>query len=96
MNKNEQQLFFNEKPVKMLIQIRMKEMQGEVYTSELSKNVDTTYAHACGIMKEMVNEGLVERERKGRKKLVSLTDRGQQWADRFIEILHASNLGEAA
>jgi len=76
-------LFMKEKPVRALI-VAYKE-QG-TYASEISKEVDTTYAHTIKIVKEFEKIGLLKREKEGRKKVITPTDEGKEIAKGFSYI----------
>jgi len=78
--------FLNEKPVMALVTIRKH--RGEVYGSLISKKIDTTYAHTVKILSRMEENDLVETEKKGRKKILSLTEKGEEYADNFIQLMN--------
>lgn len=80
------EMFLNEKPVMALVIIR--KTRGEIYGSIVSKKIDTTYAHTVKIISELEEEGLVKSEKKGRKKILHLTEEGKEYADLFIELLN--------
>jgi len=77
--------FLKEKPVKALITIRRN--RDEIYGSIISKKIDTTYAHTIKILGEMEDEGLIESQKNGRKKVLKLTNEGKDCADKFLELL---------
>jgi DNA-binding MarR family transcriptional regulator len=77
--------FLNEKPVMALVTIRRQ--REEVYGSIISKKIDTTYAHTVKILSRLEENGLIETEKKGRKKILTLTDKGETYADNFIDLL---------
>jgi len=77
--------FLKEKPVKALITIRRN--RDEIYGSIISKKIDTTYAHTIKILGEMEDEGLIESQKNGRKKVLKLTNEGKNCADKFLELL---------
>lgn len=85
MNKKMKDFFLKEKPVMALITIRRK--QGEIYCSMISKKIDTTYAHTVKTISRLEEEGLVKSEKKGRKKILSLTEEGEKYADMFLDLL---------
>lgn len=78
-------MFLNEKPVMALATIRRH--REDIYGSVVSREIDTTYAHTVKIISRLEEEGLVESEKKGRKKMLELTDEGRRYADVFIELL---------
>lgn len=86
MSSDVKKLFLNEKPVMTLVTIRRA--HSEIYGSIISRRIDTTYAHAVKIISQLEEEGLVESEKQGRKKILSLTEEGQQFADIFLDMLN--------
>ena len=77
-------VFFREKPAHMMIQL--KNASAEMYASSLAKKVDCTYSHVVKILQEMERAGLVNFEKTGRLKLLSLTKKGEQVAERIESI----------
>ena len=69
-------LFMRSKPVKLLISLK----SGPKYATILSKEVDCTYSHTVKLLDQFKNYGLVEFERKGRIKIIKLTDDGEDLA----------------
>lgn len=86
MNKNKEifKTFFREKPSMMLVEL--KNAKNEVYASSLAKNVDCTYSHVVKILQEMEQEGLINFDKQGRLKLLTLTKKGSEVADRIDTI----------
>ncbi len=77
-------IFFREKPALMLLGLRNS--KGESYASSLAKEVDCTYSHVVKILQEMSDAGLVNFEKQGRLKLLTLTKKGQEVADHIDKI----------
>lgn len=77
-------VFFREKPAMMLI--GLKNAKGAVYASSLAKSVDCTYSHVVKILQEMQKAGLVNFEKQGRLKLLTLTKNGQDVAEHMDQI----------
>ncbi|MFH0928923.1 MAG: winged helix DNA-binding protein [Candidatus Aenigmatarchaeota archaeon] len=73
-------LFLHPKPVKMLTVLKHDDVQ---YATQVSKEVDCTYSHTVKVLEMFKNLGLVVFERKGRIKLVRLTEEGQDIAHDF-------------
>ncbi|MGM5480476.1 MAG: winged helix DNA-binding protein [Nanobdellota archaeon] len=67
-------VFFREKPALMLIELLKK--NGEVYASSLAKSVDCTYSHVVKVLHDMQKAGLVTFEKRGRLKVLILTQKG--------------------
>ncbi len=80
-NKEIFNVFFREKPAMMLIEL--KNAKGEVYASSIAKQVDCTYSHVVKILQEMQKAGLVNFEKQGRLKLLTLTKTGTEVADKI-------------
>ena len=80
-NKEIFNVLFREKPAMMLVEI--KNAKGEIYASSIAKLVDCTYSHVVKILQEMQKAGLVNFEKQGRLKLLTLTKTGQEVADKI-------------
>ena len=78
-NKEIFDVFFREKPAMMLVEL--KNAKGEVYASSLAKMVDCTYSHVVKILQEMEKEGLINFEKQGRLKILTLTKKGSDIAE---------------
>ena len=78
-NKEIFNVFFREKPAMMLVNLH--EAKGEIYASSLAKAVDCTYSHVVKILQEMEKSGLINFEKQGRLKLLTLTKKGSEVAD---------------
>jgi len=75
-------LFLRSKPVKMLVSLRGRPK----YATILSKEADCTYSHTVKILDVFNELKLVEFEKRGRIKIVKLTDTGESVA-RLLEAL---------
>lgn len=75
-------LFIKEKPSKALVTIR-RNQTGEIYGSMVSTKIDTTYAHTVKILAQLEDHGLIRTEKKGRKKLLELTEKGDEYAEKL-------------
>jgi len=73
-------LFLHPKPVKMLTSLKNEDIR---YATQVSKVVDCTYSHTVKVLDMFRRLGLVEFEKKGRVKLVKLTDNGIDIAHDF-------------
>lgn len=73
-----EKLFLKDKPAKMLV--FLKEGENPNYATEVSKSVDCTYSHTIKVLDEFKELGLVEFEKKGRIKLIKLTEFGEDIA----------------
>lgn len=83
-NKQIFNVFFREKPAMMLL--GLKNAKGEVYASSLAKQIDCTYSHVVKILQEMEKSGLINFEKQGRLKLLTLTKQGSEIAENIDSI----------
>ena len=72
-------VFFREKPAMMLV--GLKNSKGAVYASSLAKQIDCTYSHVVKILQSMEKAGLINFEKQGRLKLLTLTKKGNDVAE---------------
>jgi DNA-binding MarR family transcriptional regulator len=77
-------VFFREKPAMMLV--NLKNSKGAMYASSLAKQIDCTYSHVVKILQEMEKAGLINFEKQGRLKLLTLTKKGSDMADHIAAI----------
>ncbi|HLC98592.1 MAG TPA: winged helix DNA-binding protein [Candidatus Nanoarchaeia archaeon] len=77
-------VFFREKPAMMLVNLRNS--KSEVYASNLAKQIDCTYSHVVKILQQMEKAGLINFNKQGRLKLLSLTKKGIDVADNIDRI----------
>ena len=71
-------VFFREKPSLMLVHLKNSEM--DVYASSLAKKIDCTYSHVVKILQEMEKHELINFDKQGRLKLLTLTKKGSDVA----------------
>jgi DNA-binding MarR family transcriptional regulator len=72
-------VFFREKPAMMLV--GLKNSKGSVYASSLAKQIDCTYSHVVKMLQSMEKSGLINFEKQGRLKLLTLTKKGNDIAE---------------
>jgi len=77
-------VFFREKPAMMLV--NLKNAKDNIYASSLAKQIDCTYSHVVKILQEMEKSGLINFEKQGRLKLLTLTKKGQEIAEHIDNI----------
>lgn len=77
-------IFFREKPAMMLVTLNAA--KSDIYASSLAKQIDCTYSHVVKILQEMSDSGLINFDKQGRLKLLSLTKKGQEVADHIDKI----------
>ncbi|HLD88950.1 MAG TPA: winged helix DNA-binding protein [Candidatus Nanoarchaeia archaeon] len=78
-NKEIFDILFREKPAMMLVEL--KNAKNEIYASALAKKIDCTYSHVVKILQEMEKAGLVNFDKQGRLKLLTLTKKGSDVAE---------------
>jgi DNA-binding MarR family transcriptional regulator len=83
-NKEIFKVFFREKPAMMLVEL--KNADSEVYASSLAKSIDCTYSHVVKILQQMEKEGLINFDKQGRLKLLTLTKKGAEIANRIDDV----------
>ncbi len=83
-NKDIFNVFFRVKPAMMLVEL--KNAKNEIYASSLAKNIDCTYSHVVKILQEMQKAGLINFDKQGRLKLLTLTKKGIEVADHIERI----------
>lgn len=77
-------VLFREKPAMMLVTLYNSEQ--EIYASSLAKQIDCTYSHVVKILQQMEKEGLVNFEKRGRLKVLTLTKKGKDVGDQINKI----------
>ena len=76
-------MFFRIKPVKMLVALK----SGPKYATIIAKETDCTYSHTVKILGLFEEYDLVDFEKKGRIKIVKLTEFGDEVAKGMDAIL---------
>ncbi len=66
--------------------VELQSAKSEVYASSLAKTIDCTYSHVVKILQEMEKEGLVNFDKQGRLKLLTLTRKGADIACKIDDI----------
>ena len=77
-------VFFREKPAMMLV--NLKNAKSEVYASNLAKQIDCTYSHVVKILQQMEKSGLINFDKQGRLKLLTLTKKGTDVAENIEKV----------
>ena len=77
-------VFFREKPAMMLVSL--KNSKSPIYASSLAKQIDCTYSHVVKILQEMERNELINFDKQGRLKLLTLTKKGSDVADHISNI----------
>lgn len=76
-------MFLRPKPVRMLVCLK----SGPKYATIVAKEVDCTYSHTVKLLDLFRVLGLVDFEKKGRIKIVKLTEMGEDLARNMETIL---------
>jgi len=80
-------LFLHAKPVKLIVSLK----KGPQYATILSKDIDCTYSHTVKLLDQFKRFGLVDFEKKGRIKIVKLTQSGDDIAAAFDGVIRQLN-----
>jgi len=83
-NKKIFNVLFREKPAMMLVELM--NAKGELYASSLAKKIDCTYSHVVKVLQEMERSGLINFDKQGRLKLLTLTKAGNDVAENIEKI----------
>ena len=83
-NKKIFNVLFREKPAMMLVELM--NAKGELYASSLAKKIDCTYSHVVKVLQEMEKSSLINFDKQGRLKLLSLTKAGNDVAENIEKI----------
>lgn len=86
-------MFLKMKPCKALFAVQNLE-DSETYPSKVSDKIDSTYAHTVKILERFTEMGLVDSEKEGRKRMLTLTEKGSTLAEDlrpFIDDLQDSS-----
>ena len=60
---------------------------GPKYATVISKEVDCTYSHTVKLLSQFEKYGMVNFEKRGRIKIIELTDDGQELAQAIATVL---------
>jgi DNA-binding MarR family transcriptional regulator len=77
-------ILIKEKPAAMLLVLLHSKKA--VYVSTLAKQVKYTYSHVVKVLQNMEKAGLVSTEKHGRLKLIELTLKGKDVAEKIEEM----------
>ncbi|MBI4896208.1 MAG: hypothetical protein HY832_01535 [Candidatus Aenigmarchaeota archaeon] len=82
---NIEDLFLRKKPVRLLLSIKMG--SAPKYVSILAKEIDCTYSHTVKLLEMFKDLGIVEFDKTGRIKYITLTAEGTDLSERFENVL---------
>ena len=80
-------LFLHTKPVRLIISLK----KGPQYATILSKEIDCTYSHTVKLLDKFKKLELVDFEKKGRIKIVKLTQVGEALSHGFEGVMMQLN-----
>lgn len=66
--------------------VELVESDEELYASKLAKEVDCTYSHVVKVLQHMHDADLLEFDKRGRLKIISLTEKGEQVAQNIKDV----------
>lgn len=84
-------LFMKRKPSEAIALLGREQ---ESYASVISTEVETTYSHTVRILHQFHEAGLVEAEKQGRKKIYTLTEKGEAIADAMNTLFDQLDTGK--
>jgi len=84
-------IFLRDKPIELLLCLTRGNLK-EKYPSMLAKDSRCTYSHTVHLLQRMEKSELVNFEKQGRLKLVTLTKKGEEIAELFDSL--AKTLGK--
>ena len=73
------------------ILIALKDNGNKLNISDIAKNTNVTYVHACNFILYCEKAGLVKSKRQGKDKYISLTQKGSKIADMLFGIYNILN-----
>lgn len=86
MEKDLKEFLFNTKPVDLIISLRRQNTGN--YASSLSRQIDSTYSHTVKMLHKMEDKfNLVKSEKKGRKKIFTLTPHGEKVSEKLDDLV---------
>jgi DNA-binding MarR family transcriptional regulator len=77
-------LFLRKKPVKLIVSLNAEKKK---YVTVVAKEIDCTYSHVVKLLDLLKKLGIVNYEKEGRVKFVSLTEEGKEIAKIFESLL---------
>jgi len=78
-----EEIFLRKKPVHLLVSL----LGSKKYVSVVAKEIDCTYSHVVKLLNELKKYGLIEFEKEGRVKYLTLTQEGTEVAKLFESLL---------
>lgn len=81
--------FLRERPTALLLLLR--DTSKEWYVSSIARKSGLTYIHTITVLEQLSNLGIIEYGKKGRKKLVVLTEKGKKISSSLNDIIDLLN-----
>ena len=81
--------FLRERPTALLLLLR--DTSKEWYVSSLSRKSGLTYVHTVKVLEQLLNLGIIEFGKKGRKKIIILTEKGKKISSSLNDIIDMLN-----
>ena len=81
--KSLREFLFKDKPLKILIALYEKPKN----ITQISKKVGTTYSHTLKLLETLYDLEIIEFQKMGREKVVSLTKKGKKVLEKLSEFL---------
>jgi DNA-binding MarR family transcriptional regulator len=74
-----------EKPCRALFAIQNLDAE-QAYGSNISKYIDTTYAHVINVLDSLEGLDLIKSKKKGRKRMYRLTEKGSEYVEDLKQV----------
>ncbi len=84
-------MFLREKPVSVLL--ILKDTTKKWHLSRIAKATDTTYVYVTHFISILAGKEIVTVQPEGKLRIVTLTDKGREFANRLEEIKKLENQG---
>jgi DNA-binding MarR family transcriptional regulator len=85
------EVFTRRVPREILIAVFQHNDRRPIFLSEIARKINATYSHVVKLSCKMVDAGLIETERKGRRKEVTLTEKGKEATIILIKVSQLLN-----
>lgn len=79
-------VIITQKPIEIL-SFLYKQNDRKVYSSKIAKCINVTYSHTVKIINNLIELGLVKKEKQGRTSYVTLTEKGMEAGKSSDDIL---------
>lgn len=86
MNRSLGQIILSEKPLETLAHLKSEETEN--YGIGISDSIEASHAHTITILNRLEEHSLVTTEKKSRKKIITLTQEGEELAEAAEDLLN--------